>query len=306
MDYLRQVHLHRKGTLHESPKFVRKEVSIAISIELTKLYNPLTDSLRPFSIQSALTLGVNALYPRQFSDRVRRSFRMKKIVLLVAICAGIPALALGQQRPGSLRGQVLDELGGAIVGASVTAIDGKGVEKSVVTNDSGSYTINGLAPGKYTVRAVNAGFAMSETPDVEITAGKPAQFDITLKVAIEEQKVTVSSDAREVSTEPENNAGAVVLKGADIDALPEDPDDLAAALQALAGPSAGPNGGQIFVDGFTGGRLPPRASIREVRINSNPFSAEYDRLGFGRIEILTRPGTDRYRGQVSLNFNDDE
>ena len=230
---------------------------------------------------------------------------MKKIVLLVAICASIPGLALGQQRPGSLRGQVLDELGGAIVGASVTAIDGKGVEKSVVTNDGGSYTINGLAPGKYTVRAINAGFAMSETPDVEITAGKPAQFDITLKVAIEEQKVTVSSDQRELSTEPENNAGAVVLKGDDIEALPDDPDDLAAALQALAGPSAGPNGGQIFVDGFTGGRLPPRASIREIRINSNPFSAEYDRLGFGRIEILTRPGTDRYRGQVSLNFNDE-
>ncbi len=200
---------------------------------------------------------------------------------------------------------MLDELGGAIVGASVTAIDGKGVEKSVVTNDGGTYTINGLAPGKYTVRAINAGFAMSETPDVEITAGKAAQFDITLKVALEEQKVTVSSDARELSTEPENNAGAVVLKGDDIEALPDDPDDLAAALQALAGPSAGPNGGQIFVDGFTGGRLPPRASIREVRINANPFSAEYDRLGFGRIEILTRPGTDRYRGQVSFNFNDD-
>jgi Carboxypeptidase regulatory-like domain/TonB dependent receptor-like, beta-barrel len=230
---------------------------------------------------------------------------MKKIVFLIALCASIPVLALGQQRPGSLRGQVLDELGGAIVGASVTAIDGKGVEKAVVTNDAGSYTINGLAPGKYIVRAVNAGFAMSETPDVEVTAGKAAQFDITLKVAIEEQKVTVSSDTRELSTEPENNAGAVVLKGDDIDALPDDPDDLAAALQALAGPSAGPNGGQIFVDGFTGGRLPPRASIREIRINSNPFSAEYDRLGFGRIEILTRPGTDRYRGQVSFNFNDD-
>src|SRR4029078_2627657 len=153
--------------------------------------------------------------------------------------------------------------------------------------------------------AINAGFALSETPDVEVTAGKAAQFDITLKVAIEEQKVTVNSDTREVNTEPENNAGAVVLKGDDIDALPDDPDDLAAALQALAGPSAGPNGGQIFVDGFTGGRLPPRSSIREIRINSNPFSAEYDRLGFGRIEILTRQGRDRYRGKFSFNFNDD-
>src|SRR5215213_3405097 len=230
---------------------------------------------------------------------------MKKIVLIIALCASIPGLLFAQQRPGSLRGQVLDELGGAIVGASVTVIDSKGVEKSAVTNDSGTYVVSGLAPGKYTVRASNAGFAMTETPDVEVVAGKAVQFDVTLKVAIEEQKVTVSTDNRELSTEPENNAGAVVLKDADIDALPDDPDDLAAALQALAGPSAGPNGGQIFVDGFTGGRLPPRASIREIRINSNPFSAEYDRLGFGRIEILTRPGTDRYRGQVSFNFNDD-
>ncbi len=87
--------------------------------------------------------------------------------------------------------------------------------------------------------------------------------------------------------------------------MPEDPDDLAAALQALAGPSAGPNGGQIYIDGFTGGRLPPRASIREIRINQNPFSAEYDRLGFGRIEILTRPGTDRLRGSAFFNFNDE-
>ena len=230
---------------------------------------------------------------------------MKKIVLVIALCASLPGLLFAQQRAGSLRGQVLDELGGAIVGASVTAIDGKGVEKSVVTNDGGSFTINGLAPGKYTVRVMNAGFAMSETADVEIVAGKAQQFDITLKVAIEEQKVTIATDNRELSTEPDNNASAVVLRGDDIEALPEDPDDLAAALQALAGPSAGPNGGQIFVDGFTGGRLPPRASIREIRINSNPFSAEFDRLGFGRIEILTRPGTERYRGQVSFNFNDD-
>ena len=231
---------------------------------------------------------------------------MRKIVLALALCAfGLTGVVAAQQRAGSVKGQVLDELGGAIVGAAVTAIDSRGVEKSTVTNDGGSFTINGLAPGKYTVRAINAGFAMFENTEVEVTAGKAQQVDVTLKVAIEEQKVTIAADNREVSVEPDNNAGAVVLKGEDIEALPDDPDDLAAALQALAGPSAGPNGGQIFVDGFTGGRLPPRASIREVRINSNPFSAEYDRLGMGRIEILTRPGSDRLRGQVSFNFNDE-
>jgi len=162
-----------------------------------------------------------------------------------------------------------------------------------------------LAPGKYTVRAAAAGFGIYENTEVDVVAARIQQLDITLNVTIEDQKVTVAADSNALSTEPENNAGAIVLKGSDLDSLPDDPDDLAAALQALAGPSAGPNGGQIFIDGFTGGRLPPRASIREIRVNSNPFSAEFDRLGFGRIEILTRPGTERYRGQVSFNFNDD-
>lgn len=227
---------------------------------------------------------------------------MKRLFLVLVLCTGA---AVAQERPGSIKGQVLDELGGAIVGVSVKATDGRGVEKSVVSNNGGIFTINGLPPGKYTVRATAAGFGAYENAEVEVVAGKSQQLDITMKVTIEEQKVTVATDGSAVSTEPDNNAGAVVLKGADIDALPDDPDDMAAALQALAGPSAGPNGGQIYIDGFTGGRLPPRASIREIRINSNPFSAEYDRLGFGRIEILTKPGSDRYRGQVSFNFNDD-
>jgi len=230
---------------------------------------------------------------------------MKRILVAIALCFCTAAVMVAQQRTGSIKGQILDELGGAVVGVTVTAVDSAGVEKSVTTNDGGSYTINGLAPGKYLVRAVNSGFGIYENPEVEVVAGKPLQLDITLKVAIEEQKVTVAADTNNLNTEPENNAGAVVLKGSDIESLPDDPDDLAAALQALAGPSAGPNGGQIFIDGFTGGRLPPRSSIREIRINSNPFSAEYDRLGLGRIEILTKPGTDRYRGQVSFNFNDD-
>jgi hypothetical protein len=108
-----------------------------------------------------------------------------------------------------------------------------------------------------------------------------------------------------LSLEPENNAGAIIIKGQDLDALPDDPDEMVEALQALAGPAAGPNGGQIFVDGFTGGRIPPKSSIREIRINANPFSAEYDRLGFGRIEILTKAGTDQLRAETSFRFNDD-
>src|ERR1043166_6455671 len=79
-----------------------------------------------------------------------------------------------------------------------------------------------------------------------------------------------------------------------------------ASAPGLAGPAAGPNGGSIFIDGFSGGELPPKNAIREIRINQNPFSPEYDKLGFGRIEIFTKPGTDKFRGSVGYNFANDK
>ncbi|RPI22805.1 MAG: carboxypeptidase regulatory-like domain-containing protein, partial [Acidobacteria bacterium] len=115
----------------------------------------------------------------------------------------------------------------------------------------------------------------------------------------------MTSDTPALSLSQDENANSLVLKGEDLETLPDDPDDLADALQALAGPSAGPNGGQFYIDGFSGGRIPTKASIREVRINQNPFSAEFDRIGFGRIEILTKPGSDQYHGQASFGFNDE-
>jgi hypothetical protein len=216
------------------------------------------------------------------------------------------AVSFAQQpQPGTLRGQVTDEFGGALVGATVTAVNQSGVEKSTVTNDEGNYVISGLTPGAYTVRAVANGFAVFEAADVEISAARRDPLDIKLSVTIEEQKVTVSGDQRNISTDSDSNADALVLRGKDLDALPDDPDDLAAALSALAGPSVGPNGGQIYIDGFTGGRIPPKEAIREVRVSQNPLNAENDRPGFGRIDILTRPGYDRWRGSANFNFNDE-
>ena len=118
------------------------------------------------------------------------------------------------------------------------------------------------------------------------------------------ENVDVSQNAA-VSTDPANNADATVLSKTEIEALPDDPDEMQAYLQSLVGAAAGPNGGQIYIDGFTGGQLPSKDMIREIRINSNPFSAEYDSPGSGRIEILTRPGSDKFRGSVNANFNDE-
>src|SRR5947209_6398282 len=221
-------------------------------------------------------------------------------LMLAFVMSLLPVLAQGA---GSIRGEVVDEFGGLIVGATITVSDASGAEKAAArTNNEGSFVINGLAPGRYTVTAIAPGFAHYENAQVDVTQGRATRLDIKLNVTIEDAQVTVAQQAP-VDTAPENNASALVLSGNDLEALPDDPDELAAALQALAGPSAGPNGGQFYIDGFTGGRMPPKNSIREIRINQNPFSAEYDRLGFGRVEIFTKPGTDRLRGTATLNFN---
>lgn len=228
-------------------------------------------------------------------------FRLSAFISLFLLLISTNALA---QQTGSVGGQVFDSLGAVVVGANVTVVDSANREKSVVTNKQGEFTVAGLAPGKYTVRVVAQRFAFYEQADVEVVAGDKAALTIALTVEAVQENVEISADGQ-VDTDPNNNAGATVLKEKDIEALPDDPDELEAALQALAGPSSGPNGGQIYVDGFTGGRLPPRDAIREIRINQNPFSAEFDRLGFGRIEILTKPGSDRWRGQAFFNFNDE-
>ncbi|MEP6923515.1 MAG: carboxypeptidase regulatory-like domain-containing protein [Pyrinomonadaceae bacterium] len=209
------------------------------------------------------------------------------------------------QTTGSLRGQVVDPNGAIIPNATVILTNGNGIEKTVVTNNQGEYTLTGLPAGIYTVKASAGTFAPYENTEVTIQVGKRAELIITLTIEVEQQIVTVGDNSGRVTTDPDNNADATVLKGKDLESLPEDPDELAAALQALAGASAGPNGGQLYIDGFTGGRVPPRESIREIRINQNPFSAEYDRLGFGRIEILTKPGASKLRGQAFFNFGDE-
>jgi hypothetical protein len=229
---------------------------------------------------------------------------LKKTLGLALVLALSLAVAFAQQTTGSVRGQVTDELGGTLVGATVTLVNEAGAEKTAMTNEEGIYVFNGVAPGKYTVRVVQSGFGTYENTDVNIGAGRREQLDIKMSVTIAEEKVTVSDD-RSMSTESDANANAIVLRGKDLDVLPDDPDDLAQALTALAGPSAGPNGGQIYIDGFTGGRMPPKEAIREVRINQNPLNAENDQPGFGRIDIFTRPGFGKITGSASINFNDE-
>ena len=224
---------------------------------------------------------------------------------IASVFAAMFAAALGAQAPtgGVLRGQVTDPSGAAVVGATVLLTTPSGAAMDTTTNKDGVYEFKDLVPGKYELKAIAQGFAVFSKSGVLIAAGQTLKVNISLDIEVQQEKVVVNSTTAQVDVNPANNANTIVMQGKDLEALSDDPDELQSELQALAGPSAGPNGGQIYIDGFTAGQLPPKASIREIRINQNPFSSEYDKLGYGRVEIFTKPGTDKLHGQIMVMGN---
>jgi len=219
-------------------------------------------------------------------------------VALLAVFAslGLPQL-IAAQDGASLRGVVVDPSGAAIPGAAITLTQGDHVRHAKSGAD-GRYAFSSLLAGTYTVSATANGFSPLSLPDIELT-GTAKELKLALSIAADQEQVTVTDESRSVGLSPDQNSSAMVIKGGDLDALSDDPDELQNELQALAGPAAGPNGGQIFIDGFEGGQIPPKSSILEIRVNQNPFSAEFDRIGYGRVEIITKPGSQKLHGMIS-------
>ncbi|HXR75016.1 MAG TPA: carboxypeptidase regulatory-like domain-containing protein [Bryobacteraceae bacterium] len=246
----------------------------------------------------------------------------KHRVHLILLCLFLPAAFLSAQTTvpaqspkaphtarvtngGTVRGTVKDDTGAVIPNATVTLTDQNGATRTVQSNGGGAYVLRGVAPGTYTVSAEYKGLTQTGVVAILVSSGQSAEGDVVMKPSSVKQELTVEeNNTTQVSVDPTQNASQLVLKKEDLDALPDDPDDLQQDLEALAGPSAGPGGSQIYIDGFSSGTLPPKDTIREIRINQNPFSSEYDKLGYGRIEIFTKPGTDRLHGTAYYDISD--
>src|ERR1051325_249111 len=183
---------------------------------------------------------------------------LRRLVLVISV-AMLATATLAQGPTARLQVAIMDPTGAVVPEAALTLKNSSGLALASKSNGLGEYEFRNLAPGKYTLTVNATGFIPS-TQEVEVAAGQLTKADVTLKVQAKEQNIEVQSDAARVSTSSDSNASSVVISGKDLDALSDDPDELQSELQALAGPSAGPNGGQIYIDGFTRGRRAEEAT----------------------------------------------
>ena len=166
------------------------------------------------------------------------------------------------------------------------------------TNRAGAYTLLRLAPGLYSVRVEAERFQMYEAMGLRISGSRNIRLNFTLNLAPVKQEIVVPSGDKPLTIEPESSPSTIMLSGSGMSGLPDDPNDFAAAVQALAGPSAlGAYGLTFFVNGFISGQIPPKETVSQIRINENPFSSEYDRPGTDRIETITKGGRRHIHGE---------
>ncbi len=229
----------------------------------------------------------------------------QRILTLFSRCAFVLVIACAAEaQKASLRGTVSDQTGARVQGATVILTDPSGSEHKATSDKGGAYAFDQLPPGECRLDASAPGMGLAQPLSVTLRAGVQST-NLTLVVQAAQQKVEVEDQSGPtISAESVNNASSIELRGNDLQSLGDSQEDLAQDLQALAGPAAGPSGGELFVDGFSGGTLPSKESIRDIKINQNPFSPEYDKLGYGRIEISTKSGSEEVHGLTFFNIGD--
>lgn len=178
-------------------------------------------------------------------------------------------------------------------------------EQATTTDASGAFRFEKVLPGSYEVQVHHEGFKTA-TSRFRIGSRPPAPLKISLSVAELRQKLTVDSQIAQVNTDTSENLDTVTLDRQGLEHLPIFDQDYVGTMSRFLDASSVATGGvTLVVDGLESTRVPVSASaIQEVKINQNPYSAEFSRPGRGRIEIITKPGSQEYHGTLNVLFRD--
>ncbi len=220
-------------------------------------------------------------------------------VLIAFVLSVFPCF--GQLAPGSASLEVVvkDPTGALINKAQVQLVRNGKPQSLIATNQRGEARFNKITPGRYQLHVEAAGFKTQDIDDLDLTGG-PHQREVTLEIDPIKVDVDVDDEAQVKNTNPNGAAFSNVLTQEQIAQLPDDPDEFENAINQLAGPGA-----QIRVNGFKGGKLPPKSQIREIRFRMNPYAPENHDAGFGLVDITTKPGINSWHGSFNFGFRDE-
>jgi hypothetical protein len=226
------------------------------------------------------------------------------LLVLVAAATALPAPASAQtnRQTGTLRIVVRDPSGAVIPNAALE-VEGPDAAvrtpaATVLSDGQGVATVTDLPPGRYTVTVRFPGFETRTLTDVRLRAGETRK-EVTLPIEKVAETVAVGRDPATAASDPRSDRFGNVLSKDQIAALPDDPDEMEQTLKDMAGPGA-----TIRVDGFRGGKLPPKSQIRSIRFSSGMFAAENHGAGMTFVDIATQSGLGPLRGGVDFSLRD--
>ncbi|NOT64078.1 MAG: carboxypeptidase regulatory-like domain-containing protein, partial [Acidobacteria bacterium] len=231
------------------------------------------------------------------------SYRIIRKSGLTAFLLATMAVVIGAQATQTLTGVVFDQNEAALPKAQITLQGAR--TQNVKSDEHGAFRFDKLTAGDYTLSVVREGFKTVTLP-VTLGGRTLTPLRIVLPVADVEQDVTVSDAAAQLNSDTANNQNVVSLDRATLNKLPAfDQDPIAAVSGFLDAGATGTGGVTLIVDGVEVKKLGVTSSaIQEVKINNNPYSAEYARQGRGRVEVITKPAVAQLHGEFNWTFRD--
>ncbi len=225
--------------------------------------------------------------------------------LLLIFCSCVTVFSQSAVDRSTVTGTVSDQTGAAIAGAKVELQLAEKIQQTTVTDQSGVFRFRTVTPAKYKLIVEGSGF---ETSVVEFELGRQPvpPFQIQLSIAQLHQETTVTPEQSEISSETSDNLNSIAMNTEALQNLPVFDQDYVGTMSRFLDPGGvGTGGVTIVVDGVEANGVAVSASaIKEIKINQDPYSAEFSRPGRGRIEVVTKPGTSEYHGTFNFIFRD--
>jgi hypothetical protein len=239
------------------------------------------------------------------------------IILLLPCTAFAGTTSTPPTAPSPLvHGVVADPTGAIVPNAEVDLLDTNGAVAGTIRSDGeGNFQLVAPHAGSFTLVVSEPGFETVRTPVViaapaAVTSGiavtrampSPAAVHVVLPIAALASTVRVNGDLSEDLTAPDANHDSSVMTSSDLKSLPIFDNDYASAMSAFLDSSVSDTGGTgLMVDGVEANRATVSASaVKEIRINQDPYSAQYYWPGRGQMEIITKSTAEHYHGQFNF------